>query len=206
MNQYEAPRSVSDVELTGLDWTTNEWCPGKRKDYYYDCSALRREARARKQQFGDLLFVGERGGLRGVPYIGPREIHPSLLPFAMRSDSFTHPWLNGPGVTDTHGASCRDVGACCPPCLQGRAIEEKSVELKVGWAALHARVSISAPRRTSCDKWLGAVTVFARPKLTLNCVPCSRPVQNENGTSPLNPPTRRHPLRTPRMDPVLPGF
>jgi hypothetical protein len=74
LNQSEAPRSVSNVELTGQHWTTSR-VPENESDYYYDCSALLREASNPEP----LLFVGERDGLRGVPYIAPereRDPHP----------------------------------------------------------------------------------------------------------------------------------
>lgn len=122
LNQSEAPRSVSNVELTGQYWTTSR-VPENESDYYYDCSALCFTSGSESQEAAireGLLFVGERDGLRGVPYIAPERDSPILAALCNASDgSLTHPWPNGPGATDTHGASCRDVGACCPPACRG---------------------------------------------------------------------------------------
>ena len=151
--------------------------------------------RARKQQSwreGNLV-VGERDG-PGVPYIAPERfgILAGCCNALSRGDSHTlQTRANGLVPTETtKGAHHQDTVASWPPCDRGRVIEEKSVEPEVGWllSLQGGRGPIPAPRRRPLRP-----VAWRHNSLMRSGRPFCRA---RNGASPLNPPRRRHPLRT----------
>jgi hypothetical protein len=171
-NQYEAARAVSNPELD------SESCSPENERITNIMTALLYFGKRKpgSSNPGTFLFVGEETGPGGAIYSMPQEeIPPSLLRFAMRSDdSLTHPW----GLT-----AWRDGHPWCQlpgcgsllPLLAGESHRRKVCGTSSGVGCSLTRVSISAPRRTSCDKWLGAVTVSGtQARLTLTVYP-SRP-------------------------------
>ena len=143
---------------------------------------------------GGQLGCGGKGRARGPIYC-PRAIwHPGWLLQCALPRTLAH--TRRPGPT----AWCRrrrprvphhqDTVASWPPCNRGRVIEEKSVEPEVGWllSLQGGRGPIPAPRRRPLRP-----VAWRHNSLMRSGRPFCRA---RNGASPLNPPRRRHPLRT----------